>query len=447
MKRKGTCVSKEPHDLAAEQALIGAMLLQPQIIPRVQQSVRSRDFYAEAHRHIVTALYETKQPDYVTVMDTLARMGIAEQCENALTAILDAVATAAGWSYYVEIVRDKADRRNFIRLCLEAAERIRKPEEELDTITSALRHDLVAMTTSHTRTYRALKALLDEALERYKNPRQGILTGFRNIDKHMQGLERKTTTYLAARPSIGKTALALNIAKHIAQSACGVVLFFSLESHAGAVADRLVAEQSGIPLSSLKVAVADDRWQDVKEAEAQLKDIGLLIADNPKFKTVEYLCAAAEGFSIEKRIALIVVDHIQRMRTLRKLQNRHYELSWVSEELSTLAKIVDAPLLILSQLRRPTAGSAGEQRPTLYDLKESGDIEANADNVWGLFRESREAQYATLEQLKGRDTGTWLEVLSFNGSRQRFSDARKSLLCEADPNLQTKQKKSGPPAI
>ena len=271
--------------------------------------------------------------------------------------------------------------------------------------------------------------LIEKIEERAKSGNRfvGVKTGFQNIDIYMNGLEPKTTNYLIARPSMGKTALALNISDFVALNYPGKVIFFSLESGDKALTRRRLSAHSGIFLSRLRTGdVREDQWPDLIESANALSENNLIIIDRPRYKTIENLIALSESLAMESPLSLIVIDHIQRMRARKRFNNRHLELSFISEEISSLAKDLDIPILILCQLSRKVEDRAKHnQQPRLSDMKESGDLEQNADSVWGLYRKDKEDEYAHIEGLKGRDTGTWKTWLRFDRYIQKFYDCEE----------------------
>jgi replicative DNA helicase len=240
----------------------------------------------------------------------------------------------------------------------------------------------------------------------------------------MLGLEPSTVTGLIARPSMGKTALALNIAENVAaEDKEKRVLFFSLESNVMALMRRRVSAQSYVLLSRIRSGdINDMEWGKIINAMNHLGD-NLFIFDSPKFKRIEDLYAMAETMALESKLSLIVIDHIQKMTTSLKTYSRHNEISTISNKITSLAKDLKVPVLVLCQLNREAEKRVGkEKKPRLSDIRESGDIEQDFDNVIGLYRESKEAEYANVECLKGRDTGTWETVLKFNRFIQKFYD-------------------------
>jgi replicative DNA helicase len=199
-----------------------------------------------------------------------------------------------------------------------------------------------------------------------------------------------------------------------------------LESNAEAITRRRMAARSKVFLWRIRTATLEDgQYPRLMEAANHLCKSQVILFEKPAFKVIENLIAQCESMAMDRPpISLIVVDHIQRMRSRKKFQNRHLELSWISEEFSTLAKNLNVPVLILCQLSREAEKRAGKDKfPKLVDLKESGDLESNADQVWGLWRQDKEGEEARLECLKGRDTGTWVAWLRFDLQIQQFLDA------------------------
>jgi replicative DNA helicase len=184
-----------------------------------------------------------------------------------------------------------------------------------------------------------------------------------------------------------------------------------------------VSAFSDIYLTRIRKAdLEDQQWPQLMNAFNDLSDNKCLrIISNPRYKQVEKLCAKIESMALEKRISLVIIDHIQRMNTGVRKNNRHLELSYVSELITSTAQTVKSPMIILSQIRRRPEGEK-DRKPELTDLKESGDLEQNADAVVSIYRKDRESEFTEITCLKGRDTGTWSTALRFNRFTQRFYD-------------------------
>lgn len=421
-----------PQATESEQALLGACFLKPEIIIWVKEIISQSDFYSEAFGTIFDAIsHLNKQTEPKTVREYLHKQGLLEQVGGltAIANIAESVSTSAGWRYHAEIIKDRSIRRQLITSC---------------SVCSDLAHDLTIESnktlSGHKQSIRELepedrtdketnealcKEIFSDMEKRQEtgNPYTGIKTGLANIDTKAWGLEPGTTTYLIARPSMGKTALSLCIAEHVSRNEFGQVLFFSMESSGKALMRRLVAAHSTVYLTRIRKAELDDsQWPLLMEAFHDLSaNTNLRIISHPRYKQVERMIAKAETMALNKSLSLIVIDHIQRMSTGARKQNRHLELSYISELLTSLSQTLNVPMLVLSQLNRGVEARK-EHRPELSDMKESGDMEANADQVWALYRKDREAELAEIECLKGRDTGTWKTCLRFDRNIQRFYD-------------------------
>ncbi len=418
-----------PHNLEREEALLGSMFLNGKIKPYVKQRLSWADLYREANQYIFSALLSTES-DLVSVVEWLKEKGLLEKVggPDYVAHIVDETSTSLGYQFHCERIKDLSKRRQIIAQCADTANQVWDLTYEVDETLSAHKNGIRDIQADHRPDYTPNNVLIDtvfkdiEARKKSGNQFVGVKTGFDNIDKHLFGLEPKTTTYLIARPSMGKTALALNVADNVAMNNPGKVLFFSLESGETALTRRRLASRSGVYLTRIRTGGVDDsQWSHLIEAANTLADNSLIILNRPKFKTVENLCSMAETLAMENPISLIVVDHIQRMRSKQRFNNRHLELSYVSEELTSLVSELNAPGLILCQLSREV-DKRRDKRPRLSDMKESGDLEQNADNVIGLYREDKKAELAEIDGLKGRDVGTWKKWLSFDRFIQKFSD-------------------------
>jgi replicative DNA helicase len=424
-----------PHDLAAEVALIGAIMIQPSLIPQLKTQITPEDFYLEAHRHIYAVICEIRvNPDPVTIIHRLREKGLLERAggENYLKElVVECPITSAAWRHHSTILKDLSRRRRLIEVAMNAIDAAYGLVETED-IQAEMRQGLLAlqadMKTPYRRPETVLRDLFKEIEQRAQSGERwvGVRTGFSNIDERTHGLEPGSSIYLAARPSVGKTALALAIADNVAQQKKGRVLFFSLESSDTALTRRRVASKSGVFHTRLRTGnIEDGQWPILLNAINALSERELLILDDPRFKTLEALAGIAEALAVEMPLAFLLVDHIQLMNSRdRKLlsRSRHHELSYISSELSSLAKRLSCPILILCQLNREIERRSGRQYPQLSDLKESGDLEQNGDLILTLWRKDREVEATRVECLKSRDGATWITWLRFDRRIQKFSD-------------------------
>ena len=421
-----------PHNLEAEQSIIGAMLVNSDAIPEVMAILEPDDFYREAHKHLARAFFELKDnAGIVSISNYLKEKALFEKTGGVeyLVSIHDQVSTSGQCHYYAQIIKGLSDRRKLITQCQVTVGNAFNLTWDIEETLSSHRDSLKGFIENQGN-YRDNEELVKEVFkdieDRSNNEYSfiGVETGFSNIDGRISGLEPKTTTYLIARPSVGKTALALNIADYVATNYPGKVLFFSLESGDKALTRRRISAHSNVFLSRLRTGdIENGQWPALIEAAQKLSENNLLIIDNPKYKVIDAMVPMAESIGQKDKISLIVIDHIQRMRCRKKTQNRHLEISYVSEEISSLANNLEVPILILCQLSREAVGMGKNRKPELAFMKESGDLEQNADNVWGLYREDNEAVEAEVIGLKGRDIGTWHTHLYFDRFIQKFRDS------------------------
>lgn len=424
-----------PHNNEAELSVLGAMFINPGCIPKVQKALDPDDFYGERHQYIAQALFNLKgKATLITVSDFLKGKGLLDKCGGSdyLVSLVEMTTTSAGIENHCTIIKNLSNRRKIINQCALTGDHAFNLTITIDETLSEHKAAIRAMSSGQDKDYRSnkelVKAVVSDIEERSKSGNRfvGVKTGYENIDFLLNGLEPKNSNYLIARPSVGKTALALNMADSVASNYPGKVIFFSLESGDKALTRRRLSAHSEVFLSRLRTGdIRDDQWQDLIQAASVLSENNLIIIDNPRYKTVENLVSMAETFAMQSPLSLIVVDHIQRMRSRTKFNNRHLELSFVSEELSSLANDLDVPIIILCQLRRDVE-TRRNKRPRLSDMKESGDLEANADVVIGLYRQDNEAEVMEVECLKGRDTGTWKTYLTFDRFIQKISDYKDS---------------------
>lgn len=423
-------ITQLPSSVESERALLGACFLRPGISPQVRAQLQRGDFYSEIHQHVFDALCALEsRADLATVSSWLRERDLLQKVggEAAILDLAEAVPTSAGWSYHAGIVRDKAIRREIITACHLAAEQAHGIEESgeiLSGLKSALREiesaeqsDCLSAADLCAAVYKEMETRLET-----KNPYTGIKTGLGNIDTRTWGMEPSTTIYLIARPSMGKTALALNICDYVASN-YETVIYYSLESSAKALTRRRLAARSYVPLTKLRKAdMTESEWEMVTEGMNIISGSSrFIIQDAPHLKKIENLMANATSIAMDRKISLIVVDHIQLLGSRAHFASRHQEISHISSELASLAKDLKIPVLILCQLARWIEHEK-VKRPQLSAMKESGDLEQNADQVWSLYRESSEDEIAWIDCLKGRDTGTWSTKLQFRRRIQRFYD-------------------------
>ena len=424
-----------PHSTETEQALIGSLLINADCRAEVSIQVPKDAFFSKAHSQIYEAIQGTNGGDAVSVINLLARKGILEAVggRDYVASMAVNVWTSAGAKHYSEEITALYKQRLLINACNKAISDAKDgtmPDESIANLRADLRGiDDQGDTAESPSNREILKSVMADIEDRMENGKRnvGVLTGYDVIDRNLMGMEPKTLTYLIGRPSMGKTALALNIADNVASTGEGLVLFFSLEMGAEALVRRTLAAESKVFLSRIRAGDFEKGQLDhLLNAVNRLYARDIYVLDHPKWKTVEMMVAMAEKICGEKKVAAIFVDHIQLMKSSQHFNNRHLEVSYISNELKSMSKALEVPVVALSQLSRKIEERTPPlNKPQLSDMKESGDLEQDADVVIAVHREDREAVEMRLAGLKGRDTGTWLGKVHFERFTQKITDWRE----------------------
>ena len=388
-----------PHDLQAEESLLGAMLLSRDAISSAVELCRTEDFYRPAHGHIfeaICSLYAQGEPaDPVTVADELRRADLLEAAGGggnlvALQANTPAIANAAR---YAHIVEEHALLRRLIGVASEIAEMgYSLPEDVLSTLdrAEAMVFDVAERrVTDSLKPLRELLALsLDhlEALYNRGDAVTGVPTGYVDLDERLAGLQPSSLVIVGARPSMGKTSFALGIAAHAATERRHPVLFFSLEMSHLELTQRLLCSEARVDSSRMRNGrLLQSDWPKVVNAMGKLGEAPLFIDDNPNLTVME-IRAKARRLKSREGLGLIVVDYLQLMSGTSSSESRQVEVSEVSRGLKILARELEVPVVALSQLSRGLEGRA-DKRPMLADLRESGSLEQDADVVLFIYRD------------------------------------------------------------
>lgn len=409
-----------PQNLEAEQSVLGSMLLAPDAIMRAAEMLEETDFYRDAHRVVFRAilnLYERNEAvDIVTVGDELASGKALDQVGGRayLSELANAVPTAANVEYYARIVEEKALLRSLIQASGEIARRAYEGGEEVEDILDFAERRIFSLTRDRkVRTYAPLKDVLIDAfdhIQRMFEKRDGIIgtpTGFRGLDDLTSGLHPSELIVLAARPSQGKTALALNIAAHAGVQKRIPCVIFSLEMSREQLAQRMLCSEAHVSSYKLRGGqLASEDWDRLSHALGRLADAPIFIDDSPNI-TVMDLRARARRLKADHDIGLIVVDYLQLMHSRQRAENRQQEISEISRSLKGLARELNVPVLALSQLSRAVEQREG-RRPQLSDLRESGAIEQDADVVLFIYHNPERADHK--------------ETVSYGGSRSTISN-------------------------
>ncbi len=430
-----------PQNIEAEEAVLGALLIDPDAIIRLTTILRPEDFYREKNGWIydaVLSLHERREPvDYLTVVDELERRGQLEEVGGAafITSLINAVPTSIHAEHYARIVERTGTRRRLI----EAAGQIAGlAYQEADDVEEVVDHaEQILFGVSERRISRELVPIRQvlseyydrvEYLTRHRGEMIGIPTGFNDMDKLLGGLQRSDMIILAARPSVGKTSLALSIAHNAAKKYGQRVAFFSLEMSSEQVVQRLISAETEIDSQRLRRGeIVDDEWGRFMKATSDLAETLFFVDDTPSISALE-LRTKARRLHAEVGIDLLVVDYLQLMRGDSRSENRVQEISAISRAMKALARELNVPVLALSQLSRGVE-SRTDKRPILSDLRESGALEQDADVVIFIYRDemynenTERKNIADVMVAKHRNGPTGSVALYFKKELAQFREA------------------------
>lgn len=391
-----------PQNSEAEASLLGAVLIDTDAIVKIADSIGPEDFYEDRHKRIfeaMKALYDKHSPlDVLTLSDQLKGTGFLEMVGGAsyLTELTNFVPTAAHVEQYAEIVSQKALRRRLIKASQDIVGLGYDEAQSLQDLIEQAETKLFEVSQQHVKQdITSLEAILSDSFDRLdelhkdKGKLRGIPTGFKDLDNLLAGLQRSDLFILAARPSIGKTAMVLNLAHNVAVQAHEPVLIFSLEMSKEQLVDRMLSRESGVDAWALRTGnLTDNDFEKLGHAMGTLSEAQIYIDDSPGI-TVSDLRTKARREAHQRPLGLIIVDYLQLMSGGSRFgseSNRVQEISEISRGLKGIARELNVPLIALSQLSR-SVESRNPQIPQLSDLRESGSIEQDADVVAFLYRE------------------------------------------------------------
>ncbi|MBS3947441.1 MAG: replicative DNA helicase [Dethiobacter sp.] len=388
-----------PQNLEAEQSVLGSMLLDGEAIIVATDYLTPADFYRDAHQKVfqaICALTDRGEPvDLVTLAEELRQRNTLQAVggQVALTTLANAVPTSANVTYYARIVREKAVLRSLINAATRIVTRSFEATGEVDEILDAAEQAIFEVARrSGPQGFAVMKEVLKDTFERIdklwgnKGGVTGVPTGFSGLDQLTCGLQNADLIIIAARPSMGKTTLALNIAQHVAVNEKLPVAIFSLEMSKEQLAQRMLCAQAGIDSHRLRRGfLSDEDYPKLTRAAGPLSAAPLFIDDTAALSIME-MRAKARRLKAEQGLNAVFVDYLQLMRGSERPENRQQEISAISRSLKALAKELNVPVIALSQLSREVE-KRDKKRPILSDLLESGGIEANADVVAFIYRE------------------------------------------------------------
>jgi replicative DNA helicase len=432
-----------PQNLEAEASLLGAILIDSDAIVKIADIVTARDFYDPRHTRIYEALVELYENhdaiDVLTLSDKLKNKGNLEMIGGAsyLTELTNFVPTAANVEQYAEIVAQKGVRRRMIAASKDIVNLGYDESKQLKELIEEAETRLFEVSQQHVKqSLVSIESVLAESFDRLddlhkdKNKIRGVSTGFKGLDNVLAGFQKSDLIILAARPSMGKTALALNFARNVGMQPNSPVLIFSLEMSKEQLVDRLLSMVSGVDAWALRTGnLTDSDFEKIGQAMGTLSESQMYIDDTPGI-TVSDLRTKARREAHQHDLGLIIVDYLQLMSGGSRFggdSNRVQEISEISRGLKGVARELNVPVIALSQLSR-SVESRNPQIPQLSDLRESGSIEQDADVVAFIYREqyynadTDRKKIADILIKKHRNGPTDNVELYFDNEKQLFRD-------------------------
>ncbi|MBC8536613.1 replicative DNA helicase [Feifania hominis] len=386
-----------PHSMEAEQSVLGSILLDPECISEVAQAIRTEDFYLKKNADIYDVMldmFNTATPiDAVTLIDRMKIAGVYDEAESRdyILQLVDFVPTTANVMKYAKIIEEKACLRRLIEASQEISETCYSEADELKVIVDSAEQKIFDIAQG--RRTKELTPIIEVVTDAYETLNQlaggnredylGVPTHFDDVDKIMGGLNKSDLIILAARPGMGKTSFAINIATNVALLSKKMVAIFSLEMSKEQLVMRMLSGEALVDSYRLRTGeIHDDEWTKLATAASALSTSPIKIDDNSAITVTEMKGKLRR----EKNLGLVVIDYLQLLHSGRRTENRVQEVSEITRSLKIMAKELNVPVLVLSQLSRATEGRS-EKIPMLSDLRESGSVEQDADIVLFLYRD------------------------------------------------------------
>jgi len=423
------------HNEEAEIATLGAVLIDAEALPAIIPLLRPEDFYRGAHQRIyeaVLALFERGQSiDLITLSDELRTRGTLELCGGGayVSRLTSAVPTSANVEYYARIVQAGSIRRSLARVSQEIISRAHDESSEIGVILEDAERLIFEISDKNqTGTYFSAKEIVKqtfEAIERHalsKTEYTGIPSGFKDLDQLTMGFQSSEFIVIGARPSVGKTALALTMAANMAIRQKIPVGFFSLEMSAMAIMQRLLSMEARLDSQRMRTGMLSPAdFSRITEACGRLYEAPLYISDSPDLKLLD-LRAQARRMKSKQDVKIIFVDYITLIGSENRDLPRHEQIAEISRSLKALARELGLPVIALSQVRRETEG----KRPSLADLRESGSIEQDADVVIFIHTEDLKAEVREISVAKQRNGPVGDIQLSFLSRYTKFEPLERN---------------------
>jgi replicative DNA helicase len=401
-----------PHSLEAERTVLGGILVQKESLNVVLSIISPEDFYTDAHRKIlerIIVLVDKGLPvDILSLSEEVQRAGLLEDVGGMayISALLDGVPRNLNVEYYAQIIKEKALLRRLIVSSAKIISDSYEQKEDADELLNAAQAAIVEVAEQRLKPgFQSMGNLMGPTLGMIqtmvdrKEAVTGVPTGFRDLDSLTAGFQPAELVILAARPSMGKTALGLNISHHVGIKTDKAVGFFSMEMASAQIVIRLLCAEAQLDIKRTRTGYINDReFEKLKLAGETLSRARIFIDESPALTVME-MKAKCRRLKMEQRLDIVFVDYIQLMRTSGRFENRNQEMSFVSRSLKELAKEIHIPVVGISQLSRAPEKGRREPKPQLSDLRESGALEQDADVVIFIYRP--EFYHPDDESLKG----------------------------------------------
>ncbi len=426
-----------PQNLEAEQSILGAILIDNDALPRALEILNPEDFYKQSHRkifNVMVELFEKSEPiDLITMTDYLKRKNEMESVGGLsyLSSLVNMVPTAANIRYHSKIVREKALLRGLLRSVTEIASKVYEDNLDAEDLVDYAERSIFDISDKRVKaSFVTLKEVIKDSFEMIehlydkKETVTGVPSSFRDLDDMTTGFQKGDLIIIGGRPSMGKTAFALNIAQHVGLELRETVAIFSLEMAKEQLAFRMLCAEAMVNSNSIRKGfIKKEDWHKLTGAASKLTGAPIFIDDSSSITILE-LRAKARRLKMEHGLSLVVVDYLQLMRGRGSFERREQEISEISRSLKALAKELSVPVIAVSQLNR-SVEQRRPPKPMLADLRESGAIEQDADVILFLYRDeiyNKEANrgQAEVDIAKQRNGPTGTVKLSFISSCTRF---------------------------
>ena len=412
-----------PHSIEAEQSVLGSIFLDPETVVNVLEYLETSDFYRKNHQIIFDAILQLNNRNEAIDVVTIANeLDTKNQLENAggmeyLAELAVAVPTSANVEYYAKIVEEKSILRNLIRSATEIVRKGYEEGDELAVMLDSAEQNILQVSERRNRSgFIRISDVVSASLQNIESLAQqsddvtGVPTGYIALDKMTAGLQKEELIILAARPAVGKTAFALNIAQNVATKADQVVAIFSLEMGAESLVNRMLCAEGNIDAGHLRTGqLSEDEWSNLIMAMGTLGQSKIFIDDTPGIRIAEIRAKSRRLLQEQGKLGLIVIDYLQLIEGNNR-ESRQQEVSDISRQLKKLAKELKVPVIALSQLSRGVE-QRQDKRPVLSDIRESGSIEQDADIVAFLYRDDYYEREGSEEPERDEQENNVVEVI------------------------------------